>query len=67
MIYVGATFTGPLNRLFTKVFGKDQEGLKKIIEKDTHYNLSNITHEFLHVTTLDKHTPLLNLLAQLKH
>ena len=42
----------------TKKMESDQN-LKKLIEKKTHTNLSNLYHEFIHISQLDKHTPIL--------
>lgn len=64
IIYVSATFTNPLNRFFESIYGKDSNYLKKIIEKKTHMNLSNLKHEFIHVKDLDKQTPLLKILKE---
>jgi hypothetical protein len=62
MLFVSATFTGQLNSMFLEKFGKT--GIKKLIEKKTHMNLANISHEFIHCTTFDKKEPALKLLRE---
>lgn len=40
--------------------------MKILIEKNVHMHLENLSHEFIHCTTLDKSEPLLALIKQLK-
>ena len=63
-IFVSATFTSPLSKLFDENFGRNSVSLKKIIEKNTHMNLSNLHHEFIHIKDLDKQTPLIKILKE---
>lgn len=65
-IFVSATFTTPLSKLFDDSFGKNSLLLKKLIEKKTHMNLSNLHHEFIHIKDLDKQTPLIKILKEYK-
>lgn len=65
-IFVSATFTTPLEKMFNESFGKNSESLKKIIEKNTHLNLSNLHHEFIHIKDLDKQAPLIKILKEYK-
>jgi hypothetical protein len=39
------------------------QNLKKLIDKKTHTNLSNLYHEFIHITQLDKHIPMIKYLV----
>ena len=64
VIYVSATYTSALSNFFDKVYGRESNLLKKLIEKNTHMNLSNLEHEFIHVRDLDKQTPLLKILKE---
>lgn len=63
-VFVSATFTTPLGKVFDQNFGKNSDVLKKIVEKKTHMNLSNLHHEFVHVRDLDKQTPLIKILKE---
>lgn len=65
-VFVSATFTTPLEKMFNETFGKNSESLKKIIEKNTHLNLSNLHHEFIHIKDLDKQAPLIKILKEYK-
>ena len=66
-VFVSATFTTPLSRLFDENFGKNSISLKKIVEKKTHMNLSNLQHEFIHIRDLDKQTPLIKIMKEFQN
>lgn len=67
MVFVSATYTGPLTQLFKNNFGPNFQNLKKIIDRNTHMSLQNIKHEFIHCETFDKVQPLINLLKEIYH
>jgi len=66
MIFLSSTFTEKMKNLFVDNFGKEQNTFAILLEKNTHYNLSNLEHDFLHLSSLEKQEPLLNLLNQYK-
>ena len=61
---MGATCTGKFERFAEQIFGKD---IKFIVEKNSHMHLENLSHEFIHCTTLDKTAPLLKLMAEIRN
>ncbi|KRX03914.1 P-loop containing nucleoside triphosphate hydrolase [Pseudocohnilembus persalinus] len=62
-IFISATVTRILQDMLKKNFGDKK--IQFLVEKNTHLNLHNITHEFIHCTTLDKKTPFLKLLKEI--
>ena len=66
MVFLSSTFTEKMKQMFISNFGKDQASFTIILDKNTHYNLSNLEHEFLHLPSLDKQNPLLDVLKQYK-
>lgn len=64
MIFVSATMSVSLSKFFDSTFGK-AHNFNKIIEKNTHYNLTNVNHEFIHVLKLDKYEPLQRLIREI--
>jgi hypothetical protein len=50
-----------MRSLAREYFGPDSDpahGFKELIEKSTHMNLSNLSHEFIHIADYDKIKPL---------
>ena len=41
-----------------------EDNVLKLIDKNTHLNLQNLTHEFIHVNQLDKLDPMIRLLQE---
>lgn len=66
MVFLSSTFTEKMKHLFVHKFGKEQNTFSILLDKNTHYNLSNLEHEFLHLPTFDKQQPLLDNLKQYK-
>ena len=66
MVFLSSTFTEKMKNLFISNFGKEQNTFAILLDKNTHYNLSSLQHDFLHLNSLEKQEPLLNLLRQYK-
>jgi len=66
MVFLSSTFTEKMKKLFVSNFGSGKDTFALLIDKNTHYNLSNLQHDFLHIAKLDKQQPLLGLLSQYK-
>ena len=64
MVFLSATYTSKIKSLVDNKFGPKEDNFKVLIDKNTHMNLSNLEHEFLHVDSLDKQMPLLNLIKE---
>ena len=45
---------------------RPDSNFKKIVEKSTHMNLSNLKHEFIHIADYDKVKPLKLLMKEYK-
>jgi superfamily II DNA/RNA helicase len=60
-IFASATLTPPMDVFLRKAFD-GEVNFVKLIDKSTNHNLSNVKHEFLHVTDYDKYPTLLKLL-----
>jgi superfamily II DNA/RNA helicase len=60
-ILASATLTPAMEGFLKKAFDGEQNFIK-IIDKSTNHNLSNVKHEFLHITDYDKYPTLLKLL-----
>jgi len=63
VILCSATTTKNINK-FIKGNFPDNEKFVQIIDKSTNVNLSNIKHEFIHVTDYDKYPTLLKILQE---
>lgn len=66
MVFLSSTFTEKMKKLFITHFGTEKNTIAVLIDKNTHYNLSNLQHDFLHIAKLDKQQPLLSVLQQYK-
>jgi len=64
MVFLSATYTTRIRSLMESKFGPKEDLFKVLIDKNTHMNLSNLEHEFLHINSLDKHKPLLDMLKE---
>ena len=66
LIYASATLTPSIEKYLGEIFenneGNPNNSFLKIIDKSTNHNLSNVKHEFLHVTDYDKYPTLLKIL-----
>lgn len=68
LIYASATLTPTIEKYLAEIFHNNETNLNlnnsflKIIDKSTNHNLSNVKHEFLHVTDYDKYPTLINII-----
>jgi superfamily II DNA/RNA helicase len=62
IVYVSTTLTPPVENYLNEMFAHRTDFVK-IIDKSTNHNLSNIKHEFMHVTDYNKFPTLLKILA----
>ena len=62
IVIASATMTNNIETFLDKMFQDNKLNFVKLIDKSTNHNLSNVKHEFLHVTDFDKYPSLLKLL-----
>jgi len=53
-----------MEKIATRFFSPDDPSFKQIVEKNTHMNLNNLKHEFIHLSDIDKIKPLKLLLKE---
>jgi superfamily II DNA/RNA helicase len=61
LIYASTTITNNIDDYMSKIFASRTDFVK-IIDKTTNHNLSNIKHEFMHVTDFNKYPTLVKVL-----
>lgn len=63
-IFVTATLGGALRTFLDTSFGKNNKNFEYLMDKSTHLNLSNIKHEFIHLSEFDKHKSFENVINE---
>jgi len=66
-IFVTATLGGTLKNFLNASFGVNNPNFETLMDKTTHLNLSNIKHEFIHLTEFDKHNTLATVVKEVAH
>lgn len=72
MVFASATVSKANYSMAKEFFGDEDtwthpnSPFKKIVEKSTHMNLSNLEHEFIHIADFDKVKPLKLLMKEYK-
>ena len=64
-IFVSATVGSALKAFLSAAFGKDNSArFERLIDSGAHLNLSNIRHDFIHLTEYDKHSQFKEIIAR---
>lgn len=66
-VFVTATLGGTLKNFLAASFGSNNPDFELLMDKSTHLNLSNIKHEFIHLTEFDKHTAFSTVVKDVAH
>ena len=72
VVFASATISRHTTALAKEYFGEEElwdrpdSDFKKLVEKSTHMNLSNLKHEFIHISDFDKVKPLQLLMKEYK-
>ena len=71
-MFSSATVSKQMQKMAKEYFGEEEDWdlpdspFKKLVEKSTHLNLSNLKHEFIHIADYDKVKPLQLLMKEYK-
>ena len=66
VVFWWATITKPVESLLSNFWESDDPNFAKCIDKNTHMNLSNLDHEFIHLSEQDKYRPLEIILREFR-
>ena len=72
VIFASATVSKHMKSIAKEYFGEEDSwdhpdsSFKRLVEKSTHMNLSNLNHEFIHISDYDKVKPLQLLMKEYK-
>ena len=66
VVFWWATITKPVESLLSNFWEPEDPNFAKCIDKNTHMNLSNLDHEFIHLCEQDKYRPLEIILREFR-